>query len=87
MRKENLRQLLQRIAVPGFRNHRKPLSVVKIDDMVMLCILRAVVTDGGVARNGVVLVNDGIADSAVLADINIIQQNAVVNSRIAVNKN
>ena len=70
-----------------FRNHRQPLSVSDINDFVTLGVLFAVITDRGIARNDVVFVDDCIADTAVFANIDIVQQNAVVNGRIAVNIN
>ena len=66
------------------RNDREPLSVFQIDHMIFLGILILIISDRGVPRNDIVLVDDRITDSAVFSDIHIIEEDAVVDGRIAV---
>ena len=72
--------------VTVLRNDREPLAVADVNDFVTLGVLLAVVTDRGVARNLIVLVDDGVADAAMLADVDVVQQDAVVNGRVAVDE-
>lgn len=69
------------------RNDREPLSIANVNDFVALGVFLAVVADRGVARNLIVLVDNGVANAAMLADVDVIQQDAVVDGRVAVDEN
>ena len=73
--------------VTVLRNDREPLSVANVNDFVALGVFLAVVADRGVARNLIVLVDNGVANAAMLADVDVIQQDAVVDGRVAVDEN
>lgn len=79
------------LVMPVFRNDGEPCvrSVFwsEIDNRVTLCIFLAVIPDDRSARNHVVLVNDAVADAAVLSDIDVVQQDGIMHRGIAVHEN
>ena len=73
------------------RDHGQPLRIAllvdaEVDHEIALLVVGLVVADDRAARDHVVLVDDGVADAAVFADVDVGQQDAVMDGGVAVDE-